>query len=56
MWNVVSYVMLVITGATGTISKSFRKYQNNIFGKRNIQEIQKTVIMVAAHMVQKIVI
>jgi len=55
MWNVISYVMPVITGATGTLSKSFRKYPNNIFGKHDIQEIQKTVILVAAHMLQKIV-
>jgi predicted N-acyltransferase len=38
---------------TGT--KSFRKYPNNIFGKHDIQEIQKTVILVAAHMLQKTV-
>jgi hypothetical protein len=30
MWNVKTKVMLVITGATGTISKSFRKYLSNI--------------------------
>jgi hypothetical protein len=53
VWNVITYVMSVITEATGTISKSFRKYQNNLFGKRNIQKIQKTVILVAAHMLLK---
>jgi hypothetical protein len=39
MWNVITYMMPVITGATGTISKSFIKCQNNIFGKRDVQEI-----------------
>jgi hypothetical protein len=55
MWNVITYAMPVITEATGTISKSLRKYLNNVFGKRDIQEIQKTVILAAAHMLQKIV-
>ena len=53
VWNVITYVMPVITEATGIISKSFRKYQNNIFGKSDIQEMQKTVILVAAHMLQE---
>jgi hypothetical protein len=30
MWNVKTGVIAVITGATGTISKSFRKYVSNI--------------------------
>jgi len=32
MWNVKTKVIPVITGATGTISKSFRKYVSNIPG------------------------
>jgi hypothetical protein len=31
----------VITGATGTISKSLRKYLSNILGKHKIKELQK---------------
>jgi hypothetical protein len=30
MWNVKTNVIPVITGATGTISKSFRKYLRNV--------------------------
>jgi hypothetical protein len=37
-------VIPVIEGATGTISESFRKYLNNILGKHEIKELQKTVI------------
>ena len=33
MWNVETKVIPVIIGATGTISKSFRKYVSNIPGK-----------------------
>ena len=32
-WNVKTQLMPLITGATGTISKSFRKYVTNIPGK-----------------------
>jgi hypothetical protein len=33
MWNVKAKMILVITGATGTISKSPRQYLSNILGK-----------------------
>jgi hypothetical protein len=45
MWNVKTKVMPVVTGATGTVSKSFRKYLNSIPGKHEVKEIQKTAIM-----------
>ena len=42
MWNVKTKMIPVIIGATGTISKSFRKYVSNIPGKYKIKELQKT--------------
>jgi hypothetical protein len=39
MWHVKTQVMPVILGATGTISKSFRKYLSSIPGKHNIKEL-----------------
>jgi hypothetical protein len=42
-------VTTVITGATGTISKSFRKYLSNMLGKHKIKELQKTAILGTAH-------
>jgi hypothetical protein len=42
-------VIPVITGATGTISKSFRKYLSNIPAKQNMKELQKTAILGTAH-------
>jgi hypothetical protein len=44
MWNVKTNVIPVITGTTGTISKSFRKYLSNVPGKHEIQELQKTAL------------
>jgi len=37
MWNVKTKVIPVIIGATGTISKSFRKYVSNIPGNHEIK-------------------
>jgi hypothetical protein len=41
MWSVKTKVIPVIIGATGTIPKSFTKYQSNIPGKHKTKEIQK---------------
>jgi hypothetical protein len=41
MWNVNTKVTLVIIGATGTISKSLRKYLSNIPEKHEIKGLQK---------------
>jgi len=54
MWNVKTKVIPVITGATGTISKSFRKYVSNILGKYEVKELQKTAILGTAHILRKI--
>ena len=49
MWNVKTKVIPVITGVTGTISKSFRKYVSNIPGNCEVKELQKTAILGNAH-------
>jgi len=54
MWNVKTKVIPVITGATGTISRSFRKYVSNIPGKHEVTELQKTAILGAAHILRKV--
>jgi hypothetical protein len=53
-WNVKTHVMPVIIGATGTISKSFRKYLNSITGKHGIKELQKTAILGVAHIFREV--
>jgi hypothetical protein len=47
-------VIPVIIGATGTISKSFRKYVSNIPGNHEVKELQKTAILGAAHFLWKV--
>jgi len=37
-------IIIIINRATGTISKSFRKYVSNIPGKHEVKELQKTAI------------
>ena len=54
MWNVKTKVIPVIIGATGTISKSFRKYVSNIPGKHEVKELQKTAILDTAHIRRKV--
>ena len=54
MWNVKTKVIPVIIGATGTISKSFRKYVINIPGKHEVKEQQKTAILGTAHILRKV--
>jgi len=54
MWNVKTKVIPVIIGATGTISKSFRKYASNIPGKYEVKELQKTAILGTAHILRKV--
>jgi hypothetical protein len=52
MWNVKARVIPVTIGATGTISKSFRKYVSNTLGNHDVKEIQKTVILGTAHILR----
>jgi hypothetical protein len=54
MWNVKTRVIPVIIGATGTISKSFRKYVRNIPGNHELRKLQKTAILVTAHILLKV--
>ena len=49
MWNVKTNVIPVLIGATGNISKSFRKYLNNIPGIHEVKDLQKTAILGTAH-------
>jgi hypothetical protein len=47
-------VIPVIIGATGTISKSFRKYVSDIAGNHDVKELQKTAILGTAHILRKV--
>ena len=54
MWNVKTKVIPVIIGATGTISKTFRKYVSNVPGNHEVKELQKTAILGTAHILRKV--
>ena len=54
MWTVKTKVIPVIIGATGTISKSFRKYVSNIPGKHEVKELKKTAILGTAHILREV--
>jgi len=54
IWNVKSKVIPVIVGATGTISKLFRKYVSNIPGNHEVKELQKTAILGTTHILRKV--
>jgi len=44
----------VITGRTGTISKSHRQYLSNTLGKHEIKELKKPAVLGIAHILQKV--
>jgi len=54
MWNVKTKVIPVIIGATGTNSKSFRKYVSSIPGNHEVKELQKTAVLGTAHILRKV--
>ena len=54
MWNVNIKVIPVIIGASGTVSKSFRKYVSNIWVKYEVKELQKTAILGTAHILREV--
>jgi hypothetical protein len=56
MWNAKTNVISIIMGATGTISKPFRKYVSNLPGKHEVKELQKTAILGTAHILRKVLI
>jgi len=54
MLNVKARLISVVTGATGTISKSLRQYLSNVPEKHEIKELQKTTILGTAHTLRKV--
>jgi hypothetical protein len=42
MWNMKCFIIPVITGATGIVSKGLKKYVETIPGKHSIDSLQKT--------------
>ena len=51
---IIIIIIIIIIGATGTISKTFRKYVSNIPGNHEVKKLQKTVILGTAHILRKV--
>jgi hypothetical protein len=45
MWNMKCFVIPVIIGATGIVSKSLQKYLETVPGQHSIDSLQKTAIL-----------
>jgi hypothetical protein len=54
MWSVKARVIPVVIGATGTISKSFRKYVSGIPGNHDVKELHKTAMLGTSHILRKV--
>jgi hypothetical protein len=54
MWNVKCFVVPVIVGATGIVSKSLQKYLETIPGHHSVDSLQKTAILGTSHIIRKV--
>ena len=53
MWKMKTKVIPVVVGALGAISKDFKSYIENIPGKINSSEVQKSTLLGTAHILRK---
>ena len=56
MWNVKAKVTPVITGVTGTSSKSFINYLSKVLGEHKIKELKQRAVLGSEHILQKVLI
>jgi hypothetical protein len=54
MWNMKYFVILVIIGATGIVTKGLEKYLETIPGKHSIDSLQKTAVLGTSHIIRKV--
>jgi hypothetical protein len=48
------FVIPVIIGATGIVTKGLRKYLETIPGKHSIDSLQKTAVLGTSHIIRKV--
>ena len=48
------WIIPVITGATGTVTRSLRKNLEAVPGKHSIDSLQKTAILGTSHIIRKV--
>jgi hypothetical protein len=55
MWNIKCFVIPVIIGATGIVTKGLKKYLETIPGKYSIYSLQKkTAVLGTLHIIRKV--
>jgi hypothetical protein len=54
MWKMKCFVILVINGATGIVTKGLRKYSETIPGKHSIDSLQKTAVLGRSYVIRKV--
>jgi hypothetical protein len=54
MWNMKYFVIPVIIGAMGIVSKSFKKYLVTIPGQHSVDSLQKTAVLGTSHIIRKV--
>jgi hypothetical protein len=53
MWNMKCFVIPVIIGATGIVTKELKIYLETIPGKHSIDSVQKTAVLGTSHIIRK---
>jgi hypothetical protein len=54
MWNMKCFVIPVVIGSTGTVTRGLRKYLEEMPGKYSIVSLQKTAILGTSHILRKV--
>jgi len=54
MWNLKCTITLIITGATGIVTRSLRKNLEVVPEKHSIDSLQKTAILGTSHIIRKV--
>jgi CRISPR/Cas system type I-B associated protein Csh2 (Cas7 group RAMP superfamily) len=54
MWNMKCFVVPVIIGATGILTKGLKKYLDTMPGKHSIDSLQKTAVLGTPHIIRKV--
>jgi len=54
MWYMKRMIIPVITGATGIVTKGFKKNLEDIPGNNSVASLQKTAILGTSHIIRKV--
>jgi hypothetical protein len=54
MWNIKCFVIPVITGATGIVTKGQKKNLETIPGKHSVDSLKKTAVLGTSHIIRKV--